>query len=84
MNCRAHDPLGHVMAYKYLPTLVVDDKDEFHWPFRGGKDWAGPVGLFVRGDKPHVPVRDPDEGRHVVVAVDCGGVPWFVISYREY
>ncbi len=76
--------VGPVLTYKCLPTLVVGDKDEFHWPFRGGEDWVGPVGLFMSGDKPHVPLRDPDEGRHVVMAADGGRVPWCVILDMEY
>ncbi len=84
LDCRAHDPLDPVVAYKCLPTIFVGDKDEFHRSFRGGEDWVGLVGLFVGGDKPHVPRQDPDEGRHVVVAADCGGVPWCVIPNKEY
>ena len=84
MNCRAQDSLDPVVAYKCLPTFFVGDKDQFHWPFRGEEDWVGPVGLFVSGDKPNVPLRDPDEGRHVVVVADCGRVPWCAILDREY
>ncbi len=83
MNCRAWDLVDLVVAYECFPTLFVGDKDEFHWPFRERKDWVGPVGLFVRRDEPHVSLRDPDEGRHVVVAADCGGVPWCVIPDME-
>ena len=72
------------MADKCLPTLFVGDKDEFNRPFRGGEGWDGLVGLRVSGDKAHVPRRDPDEGRHVVVAADCGGVPRGVLPNGEY
>ncbi len=84
MDCRAKDLLDPVMADKYLPTLFVGDKDEFNRPFRGGEDWVGLVGLLVSGDKTHVPRRDPDEGRHIVVAANCGRVPRGVLPYGEY
>ena len=73
-----------VVAYKCLPTLLVGDKEEFHRPFCGGEDLVGLFGLFVRGDKLHVSRRDPDEDRHVLVAADCGRVPWCVVLDREY
>ena len=84
MDCRAQNLLNSVVAYKSLPTFFVGDKDEFHKPSRGGEDRVGLVGLLVRGDKPHVPRRNPDEGRHVVVAADCGRVPRDVLPDREY
>jgi hypothetical protein len=75
LDCRAHDLLDPVVTEKFLPTLAVGDKNEFHRPFRGGEDRVGFVGLLASGDKPHVPRRDPDEGRHVVVAADRGRIP---------
>ena len=36
-----------VVADECLPTLGVSDEDEFHPPFRRGKDKGGLVGLFV-------------------------------------
>ncbi len=72
-----------VVAGKRLETLVVGDEDEFHGPFRGGEDRYGLVGLFVCWNKPHVPLRDPDEGRHVVVAANCGGAPRCVFPEWE-
>ncbi len=84
MYSRAKDPLDPVVAYKCLPTLFVGDKDELHRPFRGGEDWVGLVRLFVRGDKPHVPRRDSDEGRYIVVAADCRRVPRCVVPYKKY
>jgi hypothetical protein len=75
LDCRAHDLLDPVVEDKCLPTLVVGEKDEFHRLFRGGEGRIGLVGFLVSGDKPHVPRRDPDEGRHVAVAADCIRVP---------
>jgi hypothetical protein len=63
-----------VVADKCLSTLGVADEDKFHRPFRKGEDKHGLVGLFVYMNKPHVPCRDPDEGRHVGVAANCGRV----------
>ena len=66
-----------VVADKCLSTLGIGDKDEIHWPFRRGEDMCGLVGLFVRGNKPHVPRRDLDEVRHVVwsrIAAEFHGV----------
>ena len=83
MHCRAHDLLDPIVAYKCLPALFVCDKDDFHRPLRGGEDWVGLVGLLVRRDKTHVPRRDPDEGRHVVVAANCGRAPRGVFLDRE-
>ena len=60
------------MGDKCLPTLVVGDEDKFHRSFRRGEDMCGLVGLFMCGNKLHVPRRDPNEGRHVVVAASCG------------
>jgi hypothetical protein len=70
-----------VVADKCLPILVVGDEDKFHRPFRKGEDMCGLVGLFVRGNKPHVSRRDPDDDRHVVVAANCGRVPRCVLPY---
>ena len=84
MDCRAKDLLDPVMAYKCLPTLFVGDNNEFHRPFRGGDDWVGLVRLLMSGDETHVPCRDPDEGRHVVVAADYDRVPRGVLSDGEY
>ena len=72
------------MADKCLPTLFVGDKDELNRPFRGGEDWVGLVGLLVSGNKTHVPRRDPNADRHVVVAADFGGVPRGVLPNGEY
>ena len=58
------------MTDKCLPTLVVGDEDKFHRLFRGGEDGCGLVGLFVCGNKPHMPRRDLDEGRHDVVVAN--------------
>jgi len=63
------------VADKCLPTLGVGDEDKFYQLLRKGEDMCGLFGLFVCGEKPHVPRRDPDEGRHVVVAANCGRVP---------
>jgi hypothetical protein len=85
LDCRAQDTLDPVVGDKCLPTFVVGDKDEFHKPFRGGEDRVVLVGLFVMsGYKSHVPRRDPDEGRHDVVAADCDRVPRGVLPDREY
>ena len=81
---RAQDPLDPVVADKCLSTFLVGDKDEFYRPFRGEEDGVGLVGLPVSGDKPHVSFRDPDEGRHVVVAANCGRVTRGVIPYGKY
>ncbi len=51
-----------VVADKCFPTLGFRDEGEFHRPFRRGDDKCGLVGLFVCGDNPHVPRRDPDVG----------------------
>ena len=72
-----------VVADIRVPTRAVGDEDEFHWPFRRGENRGGPVGLFECGDKPHVPRRDPDEGRHIVVAANCDRVSRCVLPYRE-
>ena len=72
-----------VVADKCLSTLGVEDDHEFHRRFRRGEDRRGLVGLFVCGIKPHVPRRDPDEGRHVVVAAKSGIVPRCVLPDRE-
>ena len=84
MDCRAQDPLDPVVGDECLPTLIVGDEDEVYLPFRSGEDRVGLVGLIVSGDKPHVPRRDPDKGRHVVVAANYGGVPRGVLPAREY
>ena len=72
-----------VAGDKCLPTLVVGDEDKLHRPFRRVEDICGIVGLCVCGDKPHVPRWDPDEGRHVVVAANCGRVPRCVLPDWE-
>ena len=71
------------MGDKCLPTLVVGDKDIFHRPFRRGEGKCGLVGLFMCRNKQHVARRDPDEGRHVVVAANCGRIPRCVLPYWE-
>ncbi len=73
-----------VVADKCLPTFLVGDKVEFYRPFRGQEAGVGLVGLLVSGNKPHVSFRDPDEGRHVVVAANCGRVPRGVIPDGKY
>ena len=75
--------MDSVVANKYFPSLGVGDEDKLHRPFRKGEDKCGLVGLFVGGNKPHVPRRDPDEGWHVVVAANCGQVPRYVLPYRD-
>ena len=75
----AEDLLDLVVADECLPTLSVGDEDYFHKPFRRGEDMYGIVGLFMCGDKPHVPRRDPDKVRHVVVAANCCRVPRCVL-----
>ena len=71
------------VAARRLPTRVVKDEDKFNEPFREGEDRFGLVGLFVCWNKPHVLLRDPDEGRHVVMAANCGGVPRCVVPDWE-
>jgi len=83
LNCRAYDLVDPVVAGECLPTLVVGDEDKLHLPFRGGEDGFSLVGLFVCGSKPHVPRRDPDKGRDVVVAANCGRVLRCVLSDME-
>jgi hypothetical protein len=70
-----------VVEDEFLPTFGVEDEDKFHRSFRRGEDKCGLVGLFVYGNKPHVPRRDPDEGRHVAVAANCGKVLRCVLPY---
>ena len=72
-----------VVADECLPTLVVGDEDKFHRSFRGGEDGCSLVRLFVCGNKPHVSRRDPDEGRHVMMFANCGGVPHCIIPDWE-
>ena len=72
-----------VVADKCLPILGVGDEDKFLRPSRKREDRCGLVGLFVCGVKPHVPRRDQDEGRHVVVAANCGRVPRCVLQDLE-
>ena len=72
-----------VVADKCLSSLGIGDEDNFHRSFCRGEDRCVLVGLFVCGNKPHVPRRDPDEGRHAVVAANCGGVPRCVLPDRE-
>ena len=72
-----------VVADKRLTTLDIGHEDEFYRPFRRGEDMSGLVGLFVCGDKPHVPRRNPDESRYVVVAANRGRVPRCVLLDRE-
>jgi hypothetical protein len=72
-----------VVADKCLTAHGIGDEDEFYWPFHRGEDRSGLVGLFVCGNIPHVSRRDPDEGGHVVVAVNCGRVPRYVLPNRE-
>ena len=81
LDCRAQDLMGP--ADTYLSTLGVGDEDDFHRPFSRGEDMYGLVGLVVRENKPHVPRKDPDEGRHVVVAANFGRVSLCVLPYRE-
>ncbi len=76
--------MDHVMADKCLPILIAGDKDEFNRSFRRGEGWVGLVGLLVGGDKAHVSRRDTYEGRHVVVAADCGRDPRDVLPHGEY
>ena len=86
MDCRAHDFMDPVVSHKCLTAfgiIIVDDEDEFYWPSRRGENKSGLVGLFVCGNKPHVFRRDPDEGRHVLVAANCGRVPRCVLPDRE-
>ena len=59
-----------VVEDKCLPALVVGDEDKFHKLVSGGGDMCGLVRLFVCGNKPHVPRRDPNEVRHVVIAAN--------------
>jgi len=70
---------GSGRGRKVLPTLVVGDEDQFHRQFRRGEDMCCLVGLFMVGNKSHVPRRDPDEGRHVAVAANCGRFPRCVL-----
>jgi hypothetical protein len=70
-----------VVTDECLPTLVVGDEEKFYRSFSRGEDKRGLVGLFVCENKPHVSRRDPDEGRHVVVAANCGRVPRCVLPY---
>ena len=51
-----------VVANTCFLTLGVGDEDKFLLPFGRGEDKCGLVGLFVCGDKLHVPRRDSDEG----------------------
>jgi hypothetical protein len=83
LNCRTQDPMDPVAADECLPTLGVRDEDELHRTFCRKEYMCSLFGLFVCGDKPHVPRRDPDEGRHVVVAANCGGVPRWVFPNWE-
>ena len=83
MYCLSWDLMDPVVADKCLPTLRIGDENEFYRPFRRGEDKSGLVGLFVCGNNPHVPHRDPDEGRHVVVAANRGRVPRCVLPDRE-
>jgi hypothetical protein len=72
-----------VVADKCLTVHGIGDEDEFYRPFRQGEEKSGLFELYVSGNKPHVSHRDPDEGRHVVVAENCGRVPRCVIQDRE-
>ncbi len=77
MYWQAWDLMDSVVADKGFSTL--GDKDKFHRRFPRGEDKCGLIGLFVGGNKPHVPRRDPDECGHVVVAANCGRVPRCVL-----
>jgi len=83
LDCRAHDLMYPVVADICLTTLGIGDEDEFYRLLRRKEHRSGLVGLFVCGNKSHVPRRNPDEGRHVVVAANRGIVPWCVLPYRE-
>ena len=72
-----------VVADTCLSTLGFGDEHKFHRPFRRGEDMCGIVGLFACGNKPHVPRRDPDEDRHVMVTANCNRIPPCVLSDRE-
>ncbi len=62
LYCRAYAIMDPVVADKCFLTLIVGDEDKFHRPFHKGEDKRGLFGLFVGGNKLHVPRRDPDEG----------------------
>ena len=62
LYCRAKDRIHPVVVEKCVWTLGVGDEDNFYRPLRWGEARCGLAGLFMCGDKPHVPHRDPDEG----------------------
>ncbi len=81
--CRALDRIDPVVVDIFLTTLGIVDEDEFYRPFLRGEDKSDLVRLVVCGNKPHVPRWDPDEGRHIVMAANCGRVPRCVLPARE-
>ena len=58
-----------------LPSFVVRDKDELHWPFGWSELHRRLVRLFFGGHEAHVPGWDADKGGHIGVASDSSRGP---------
>ncbi len=61
LYCLAYDLINPAVAANCFSSLVVGDEKKLHRPFRKGEGRCGLVGLFVGGNKPHVPLRDLDK-----------------------
>ncbi len=58
----AQNLVDFVVAEESFPATGIGDENKFYRPFRRMEGRCSFVGLLMRGDKPHVPRRDPDEG----------------------
>ena len=59
---RAQNLIDFVVSEESFPATGIGDENKFNRQFRRVEGRCSLVGLFMIGDKPHVPRRDPDEG----------------------
>ncbi len=59
---RTQNLMDSVVAEESFPITGIGDENKFYRPFRRVEGRCSLVGLFMRGNKPHVPRRDLDEG----------------------
>ena len=59
---RAQNLIDFVVVEESFLATGIGDENKFYRPFCRVEGRCSLVGMFMRGNKPHVPRRDPDEG----------------------
>jgi len=74
--------LDPIVAEECLPSLCISNENELNRPFGRGEVSGRLVRLFVSRYEAHMSRWDMDEGGHVTVVSNRGGIPRCVIPIR--